>query len=75
MRIFYFILGIILGLYLLTGCTHSTGPSRPPTNSLGEYIEVCETYGAMRECYLMKKEDAAGYIGQQYEQMLWRIGR
>jgi len=42
---------------------------------LADFIEVCETYGAMRECYLMERQQAASYLGLEYEQMLWRIGR
>ena len=62
-------------LLLLVGCTHSTGPSKPPTNFSSEFIEVCETYGAMKECYLMERRQALEYLGLEYEQMLWRIGR
>ena len=60
-------------LLLLVGCTHSTGPSRPPTNSLADFIEVCETYGAIRECYLMERQQAASYLGLEYEQMLYQF--
>ena len=45
-------------LLLLVGCTHSTGPSRPPTNSLSDFIEVCETYGAIKDGYLMERPHA-----------------
>ena len=67
----------LLILLLLTGCTSGKLIPTKGTSSFNstEYIEICETFGGRRECYLMKREDAAGYIGQQYEQMLWRIGR
>ena len=71
-KIFYFTLGVILGLYLLTGCVN-----RPATTATKQanLIKVCDTFGSVRHCEMMTEEEAQMIINRRIIQMRNRSGR
>ncbi len=67
----------LLILLLLTGCTSGKLIPTKGTSSFNstEYIEICETFGGRRECYLMERSEAEAKIRLEYQRMLNRMGR
>ena len=71
-KIFYFTLGVILGLFLLAGCVN-----RPATTATKQVnlIKVCDTFGSVRHCEMMTQEEAQMIINRRIIQMRNRSGR
>ena len=71
-KIFYFTLGVILGLLLLVGCANR--PATTPTKQ-ANMVKICDTFGSVRHCEMMTEEEAQMLINRRMIQMITRSGR
>ena len=60
-------------LLLLTGCSTTLLPPAPKPDV--KLVQVCDTFGAVRECQMMTQEEAQMILDRRIIQMKNRAGR
>mgnify|MGYP001227598560 CR=1 FL=1 len=69
----YIIIGIVIGiLYSITGCTQLPPKPRPQSYDM---VTFCKTYGGVKHCEDLPRDEAKALTIREYQRMLNRMGR
>ena len=69
----YVIIGIVIGACLeLAGCTQLPPKPRPQSYDM---VTFCKTYGGVKHCEDLPRDEAKSRTIREYQRMLNRMGR
>ena len=71
----YIIIGIFIGiLFSITGCSTTLLPPAPKPQAY-DMVTFCKTYGGVKHCEDLPRDEAKALTIREYQRMLNRMGR